>query len=136
MDRKQLSRAYELLEQARAQQGPGTSAAKSIEPDGLKGTSLENAPQLGQAFERSNQQPANELEAGQGSQQVRESGPANDMRPSPEIAREPDREKHAAEMSRDDQAAKDANYRELMQNLQDRERPQDRDREADELGLG
>lgn len=136
MDRKQLAKANELLEQARTRQSPGITAAYMYDRDALKGTSLENAPDLGQAFEKASNPAPEDRQVVEGSQQVRESGPAHEMRPPPEIAREPDRQKHTADMQRDDQAAKEARYREIMQDFQARSGPQDRSRENDGLSLG
>lgn len=136
MDRKQLTKAAELLEQARTRKSPGITSAYMYDRDALKGTSLEKAPDLSLAFEKASNPAPEDRQIGEGSQQVRESGPAHEMRPPPEIAREPDRQKHSADMQRDDQAAKEARYRDIMQSFQDRSGPQDRGRENDELSLG
>lgn len=115
MDRQDLANAYDELEAARAQQREHTvSAAKAIDPKGLEGTSLENAPNVQQAFEKGSGRDGLGPPVGMGSQQVRDSGANHDMRPPQELASEPDREKHQAGMARDDEAARRAAYFESL----------------------
>lgn len=129
MDRQDLSNAYDELEAARAQQREHTvSAAKSIEPDGLEGTSLSNAPDMREAFDQGSGRDGLGPPAGIGSQQVRDSGADHDMKPPPEIADEPDRDKHQSDMGRDDEAARQANYFDsLAQGIESRDRGQELD---------
>lgn len=122
MDRSQIAKALERADQllaAQKDQG-GVSAAKSYYPDGLRGTSLENAPDAGQAFDASKGELAQEASIGDGSQQVGDAGTANDTRPSPEFAQGPDRDKHQADMAKDDQAAKLADAKALADAVKDR----------------
>ena len=124
MDRQQLSEMHDRLEMLRAQReqnGHEASAAKSIEPDGLRGTSLENAPDLGAAFDKGSGRDGLGPPQGLDSQQVGETGSRNEMRPTPEIAEQPDREKHVNDMARDDKAAQLDHYRSLAQEYQDRQ---------------
>jgi hypothetical protein len=98
-----------------------TSAAKTYEPDGLQGTSLENAPDAGQAFDRATEQTPAHAQEGIGSEQVQRDSADLDMRPTPEIAREPDRENHEQGMAKDDANATAKNYEALQQGLQSRQ---------------
>ncbi|MEM9167620.1 MAG: hypothetical protein AAGB48_11450 [Planctomycetota bacterium] len=133
MDRQQLSEMHDRLEMLRAQReqnGHEASAAKSIEPDGLKGTSLENAPDLGAAFDKGSGRDGLGPPQGLDSQQVQGTGSRNEMRPTPEIAEQADRERHANEMAKDDKAAQLDHYRSLAQDYQDRQSGMGLDRDT------
>lgn len=100
------------------------SAAKQYDPDGLQQTQLNNAPDLGQAFDQGSGKDGLGPPEGMGSQQVKDSGAELEMRPTPEIANDPDREAHQAGMAKDDQAAQLAHLEMLMQRVQDRQQGQ------------
>ena len=132
MDRSKLQSAFDKLEQLREHQEQphrSTSAAKEYGPDGLRGTSLENAPAMGQQFAANKNEMIREPIEGRGSQQVRDSTPEPAPRPPPEIAREPDREKHEAEMTRDDKAARLDEFRSIAESSKQRDQDQDRQRD-------
>jgi len=132
MNRKQLTDAADRLAELRAQQPAperSTSAAKDVDPDGLKGTALENAPDVRRPFQRAAEQSQERVSAAQDnpteSQQVKDTGQHLQLDPPPEISRKPDREKHQAEMTRDDQAAREASKRALLESLKAREDQQE-----------
>lgn len=132
MDRNKLQSSFDKLEQLRERQEQphrSTSAAKEYDPDGLSGTSLENAPAMSQQFEANKGEAIREPVEGRGSQQVRDSKPEPAPRPPPEIAREPDREKHEAEMTRDDKAARLDEFRSMAESSKQRDQDQDRQRD-------
>ncbi len=93
-------------------------------PEWQKDTSFENAPDALKQFNESAREDAPQSEAestGVDSQQVRDSGMDHEMRPPPEIAQEPDREKHKDEMARDDEASRLAELQEMASELVDRQ---------------
>ena len=123
MDRQQLAQAYNQLEAERNQRSEPertTSAAKEYDPEGLKGTSLENAPNAGQAFDQARDgSRAQGDDRGVDSEQVTRDSPDHEMRPPTDIARDPDRQRHEQAMARDDANA--ANYEALRDGLQSRQ---------------
>tara|TARA_R110002072_G_scaffold295396_1_gene466346 strand:+ start:20189 stop:20551 length:363 start_codon:yes stop_codon:yes gene_type:complete len=100
------------------------SGAKQYDPEGLEGTQLNNAPDLGQAFDQGSGKDGLGPPEGMGSQQVKDSGAQHDMKPTPEIANDSDREAHQAGMAKDDQAAQLAHLEMLMNRVQDRQQSQ------------
>ncbi len=133
MDRQKLTEAYEKLEALRAasadQPARTTSAAKEYFPEGLRGTSLENAPPVAEPFAKAAQPSA---EQSTGSEQVRNTGSDLQNRPPPDMARDADRAKHTTGMQSDDAAARRAEYAAMMEKIQEREQGADK---AQERGL-
>lgn len=101
-----------------------SSAAKDYDPEGLQQSQLNNAPDLGQSFDPASGKDGLGPPEGLGSQQVQDSGAQHDMKPTPEIADEPDRQAHQERMGKDDQAAELAHLEMLMQRVQDRQQGQ------------
>ena len=109
MSNPDYDKAFEELQAMRAATPSWTSER------GWAKDNFPNAPDLMQAYDQAKgdhqiQQQAEvsvgDATTGTGSQQVKDTGLRPEMRPPPEIAKEPDREKHQAEMARDDAAAK------------------------------
>lgn len=135
MDRQELSEMHERLQLLRAQRltnGRGISTANTVDPEGLKSTSLGNAPELAPAFDKASGRdglgPPKGLDSnqtqGSGSEQVKGSGSRQEMRPSPDIAEPVDRQRHVSEMARDDKSATVEHYRSLSQEIQQRQASQ------------
>lgn len=141
MNRQDVSNAYDELAAARAQEREQSiSAAKEIDPDGLKGTTLENAPDLQQPFDQAVGRDGLGPPIGTGSQgidseQVRDSGANHDMRPPPEIANESDRDAHEEKMAKDD-ANINAYYESLGDSLESRQqgKSNEQNRDGPEMG--
>lgn len=121
MERNGISKAYGRAEQLLSsdEHSKENSSAKQYSRDGLEGTSLMNAPDAGQAFDSARCGQPGAI-ANEGSQQVKEAGPALELRPPPEIARGPDQEKHQADMARDDAASRLAEFKATAESAQDR----------------
>lgn len=141
MDREDLNQAQRELDAVRTEEASRTtSAAKEYDPDGLKGTSLEHAPEMGQAFDQASAietpslertEPKDQTQQGIGSQQVRDQAFTPELRPPPEIANPEDREKHTSEMQRDDEAARLANYESMADRIDQQQQGQQYDRGHD-----
>ena len=120
MNRQQLADAYDKLEalRSRAADQPErtTSAAKEIDPDGLKGTSLENAPDAGSAFRES---ASGASSPSVDSEQVKASGSRLESTPPPEMASGADRDRHAEEMSKDDDTSRRAEYEAMLKQIEE-----------------
>ncbi len=128
MDREDLNQAQRELNEARAQEPQHTtSAAKEYDPNGLEGTTLENAPNMGQDFDqvRSSNEPTqgqalsnDAAQQGIGSGQVQSDALTPELRPPPEIAGSADRQKHASEMQQDNEASRLANYEAMADRIE------------------
>lgn len=94
------------------------SAAKGIDPQGLEGTRLENAPDLGAAFDQGAGNDGLGPPQGIGSQQVKDSGQNHDMTPSPDIAEPADRNAHIDRMSGDELRALREETKAILQSLE------------------
>lgn len=123
MDRKQVQDAYERLEQQRA-----TSAAKQYDPDGLKGTSLERAPDVNQEFARAaDPHVAPPPGATVSHQSSITSAPKHNLNPPPEMRMGPDRAAFLQQISDEQRRA-----RELNESIKSRQEQANRERMKDE----
>lgn len=123
MDREDLNQAQQELKALRAQDASLSPTTRDSSREGLEGTSLYNAPQMGQAFDQASKGQDNSptperAEEGIGSQQVKDQAMTPELRPPPKIAKPVDQEKHASEMQRDDEAARLANYEAMADRLE------------------
>ncbi len=131
MDRGKLQAAFERLEALRADRESASvsiTSAKEYDREGLRGTSLENAPDMRQEFERhKDREPEASDRAVTGSQQVKDDRPEPSPKPPPEIARDVDRSAHHGAMRRDDAQARLDEYRAIAETLRQREQDVSRD---------
>lgn len=129
-------------QEARAEQDrQSVRPANEESREGIEGTSLENAPDVGEQFDRASSEAGQsmEMKAGIGSEQVKGTGQSNDMKPPAEIGQEADRQAHTEEMSKDQERAEQARLAAIDESIaaleelksgrgmsQERDRDQDR----------